>query len=73
MWLAGSGVKGGTVYGATDEYGYHAVESKVTVHDLHATALHLLGLDRKRLTFPSGGRQVRLTGVHGEAVKALFA
>ncbi len=73
MWLAGGGVKGGTTYGATDEYGYYAVENKVTVHDLHATVLHLLGLDHKRLTFPSGGREMRLTDVHGEIVKGILA
>jgi hypothetical protein len=73
MWMAGGGVKGGYVHGATDEYGYFSVEDKVTVHDLHATLLHLLGMDHKRLTFRFGGRDMRLTDVHGELVPELFA
>jgi hypothetical protein len=73
MWLAGGGVKGGTVYGATDEYGYHVVENKVEIYDLHATMLHLLGLDHKRLTYRFGGRDMRLTDVHGEVVKGVVA
>jgi uncharacterized protein (DUF1501 family) len=73
MWLAGGGVRGGTVYGATDDYGYFAVENKVEVHDLHATILHLLGLDHKRLTFRFGGRDMRLTDVHGNVIDALIA
>src|ERR671930_657849 len=73
MWLAGGGVKGGTVYGATDEYGYFAVENKVHVHDLHATILHLLGLDHKRLTYRYAGRDFRLTDVSGNVVKQILA
>jgi hypothetical protein len=73
MWLAGGGVKGGTIHGATDEYGYYAVENKVEIHDLHATMLHLLGIDHKRLTFRFGGRDMRLTDVHGEVVHAILA
>jgi hypothetical protein len=73
MWLAGGGVKGGMVYGATDDYGYYAVENKVHIHDLHATMLHLLGLDHKRLTFRHAGRDFRLTDVHGEVVEAILA
>jgi hypothetical protein len=73
MWLAGGGAKGGITYGATDEYGYHAVEDKVPIHDLHATMLHLLGMDHKKLTFRFGGRDMRLTDVHGEVVKAILA
>jgi hypothetical protein len=73
MWMAGGGIKGGTVYGATDEYGYYAVENKVHVHDLHATALHLLGIDHKKLTYPFSGRDMRLTDVHGHVVGALLA
>jgi uncharacterized protein (DUF1501 family) len=73
MWLAGGGVKGGTVYGSTDEYGYFVAESKVHVHDLHATMLHLLGLDHKQLTFRYGGREMRLTDVHGEIVRGILA
>jgi hypothetical protein len=66
IWLAGGGVKGGTIYGATDEYGYKVVEGKASIHDLHATMLHLLGLDHKRLTVRFSGRDMRLTDVHGE-------
>jgi Protein of unknown function (DUF1501) len=73
MWLAGAGIKGGTIYGATDDYGYHAVENKVEIHDLHATMLHLLGMDHKRLTYRFGGRDMRLTDVHGELVTGILA
>ncbi|MBL8229135.1 MAG: DUF1501 domain-containing protein [Bryobacterales bacterium] len=73
MWMAGGGVKGGIVHGATDDYGYFAVENKVHVHDLHATMLHLLGLDHTRLTYRYGGRDMRLTDVHGNLVKAILA
>jgi hypothetical protein len=72
MWLAGAGVKTGFSYGNTDEYGYYAVENRVHVHDLHATLLHLLGLDHTRLTYPFSGREMRLTDVHGNVVKALL-
>jgi hypothetical protein len=71
-WLAGGGIRGGMIYGATDEYGYRAVENVVTVHDLHATILHLMGLDHERLTFRHGGRDYRLTDVHGAVVKPLL-
>ena len=70
IWLAGGGIKGGTIHGATDDYGYHAVENKVEIHDLHATMLHLLGIDHKRLTYRFGGRDMRLTDVHGEVISA---
>jgi hypothetical protein len=73
VWLAGGGVKGGTVYGATDDYGYFAVENKVEMHDLHATMLHLMGMDHKRLTFRFGGRDMRLTDVHGEVIHKILA
>ncbi len=73
MWLAGGGVKGGMAYGATDEYAYFAVESKVHLHDLHATMLHLLGLDHKQLTYRYSGRDMRLTDVHGEIVDGILA
>jgi len=73
MWLAGGGVKGGTIYGATDEYGYHVVENKVEMHDLHATMLHLFGLEHTRLTFRFGGRDMRLTDVHGEVIHGIVA
>ena len=73
MWLAGGGTKGGTVVGATDDFGYHAVTDKVQIHDLHATALHLLGFDHKKLTYRFGGRDMRLTDVHGELVEKVLA
>jgi hypothetical protein len=73
IWLAGGGVKGGTVYGATDDYGYHVIDGKVEIHDLHATMLHLLGMDHKRLTYRFGGRDMRLTDVHGEVVEGILA
>ena len=72
-WLAGAGVKGGTSYGSTDDIGSTVVENKVHVHDFHATILHLLGLDHERLTFRHGGRDYRLTDVHGNVVRALLA
>jgi hypothetical protein len=71
-WLAGGGVKGGIVYGATDEYGFHAIENKVHIHDLHATMLHLLGIDHTRLTHRFGGRDMRLTDVYGEVVQDIL-
>jgi uncharacterized protein (DUF1501 family) len=71
MWLAGGGIKGGYVHGATDDYGYEAVEGKVHTHDLHATVLHLLGLDHERLTFRYGGRDFRLTDVYGRVVNQI--
>jgi hypothetical protein len=73
IWLAGGGVKGGTVYGATDDYGYFVVDNKVEIYDLHATMLHLLGIDHKRLTYRFGGRDMRLTDVHGEVIKGILA
>jgi uncharacterized protein (DUF1501 family) len=73
MWLAGGGVKGGFSYGATDDYGYFATEDKVHIHDLHATILHLLGIDHTRLTYPFGGRDFRLTDVSGDVVEAILA
>ena len=73
VWLAGGGVKGGFAYGATDDYGYYAVENKCHVHDLHATILHLLGLDHERLTYHYSGRNFRLTDVHGRVVHDIIA
>jgi hypothetical protein len=73
MWLAGGGVKAGTIHGATDEWGYFAVENKVHVHDLHATMLHLLGIDHLRLTYRYSGRDMRLTDVAGNVIKDLIA
>lgn len=71
LWMAGGGVKAGTVYGATDEMGMYSVENVVTYHDLHATMLHLLGLDHERLTYRFGGRDYRLSDVHGRVIKEL--
>jgi hypothetical protein len=73
VWMAGGGVKGGVVHGATDEIGHRAVENRVSVHDFHATMLHLLGFDHTRLTYRHGGRDYRLTDVHGNVVKGLLA
>jgi hypothetical protein len=73
MWLAGGGVKGGCVHGATDECGFAAVEDKVHVHDLHATILHLLGFDHEKLTYRYAGRDFRLTDVHGRVVREILA
>jgi hypothetical protein len=73
VWMAGGGVKGGFAYGETDEWGYKAVQGKMEMYDLHATILHLLGVEHKRLTVRFGGRDMRLTDVHGEVVKDLLA
>ncbi len=73
MWMAGGGVKGGQVYGATDEFGFQAVENRVHVHDLHATMLKLLGFDHEQLTYRYAGRDFRLTDVHGHVVDELIA
>ena len=73
MWLAGGGVKGGYVHGATDEFGFQAVENKVHVHDLHATILHLLGFDHTKLTYRHASRDFRLTDVYGEVVQEVIA
>jgi hypothetical protein len=73
MWLAGGGVRGGMTYGGTDEFGWDAVEDRVHVHDLHATILHLLGLDHEKLTYRSAGRDYRLTDVYGDVVKRILA
>lgn len=73
LWMAGGGIKGGTIYGATDEFGFKAVENPVSVHDLHATILHLLGIDHKRMTYRYAGRDFRLTDVHGNVVRDVIA
>lgn len=73
VWLAGGGIKGGSVYGATDEFGFKAAENPTSVHDLHATMLHVLGLDHKRLTFRYAGRDFRLTDVHGNVIRQILA
>ena len=72
MWMAGAGIKPGMVYGATDEYGWHAVENRVHVHDLHATILHLMGIEHTKLTYRYGGRDYRLTDVSGNLVKGIL-
>jgi hypothetical protein len=73
MFLAGGGVRGGTMYGATDEFGMHAVENRVHVHDLHATILHLMGIDHERLTYRYSGRDFRLTDVKGTVVEGVIS
>ncbi|MEX0611917.1 MAG: DUF1501 domain-containing protein, partial [Pirellulales bacterium] len=73
MWMAGGGVKGGFAHGATDEFGYFAVENRVSMYDLHATLLHLLGIDHTRLTYRYNGRDFRLTDVHGNVVSEILA
>ena len=72
-WLAGGGVKPGLTYGATDDFGFYATENKVHFHDLHATILHLLGLDHTRLTYRHSGRDFRLTDVEGEILHEILA
>jgi hypothetical protein len=73
IWMAGGGVKAGITLGRTDELGYNVVEDPVDVHDLHATILHLMGLDHTKLTYKFQGREFRLTDVHGNVVKKLLA
>jgi hypothetical protein len=73
MWLAGGGIKGGTIYGATDDFGFKAVENPVHVHDLHATILHLMGIDHTKLTYRYSGRDFRLTDVAGRVITEILA
>ena len=73
LWMAGGGVKGGTTYGSTDEYGYKAIDKKVEIHDLHATMLHLLGMDHTKTTFRFSSRDMRLTDVHGKIIEGILA
>ena len=73
VWMAGGGIKGGTIHGATDEFGFRAEQNRTSVHDLHATMLHLLGLDHEKLTYRYGGRDFRLTDVHGRVLKEILA
>ncbi len=73
VWMAGGGIKGGTIYGATDDYGYTAIENKLQIHDMHATMLYLLGIDHERLTFRHSSRDMRLTDVHGKVVHEIIA
>ena len=72
VWLAGGGVKAGSIYGATDQWGYKAVENRTEIHDLHATMLHLLGVDHTRSTFRFGGRDMRLTDVKGHILRGII-
>ena len=72
VWLAGGGIRGGTVYGATDDFGFAATENRTSVHDLHATILHTLGLDHERLTYRYAGRDFRLTDVHGRVIREIL-
>jgi hypothetical protein len=73
MWLAGGGVKGGMVYGATDEFGFRTVNKPVHVHDLHATVLHPLGMDHTKITYPYSGRDFRLTDLSGKVIQEVMA
>ena len=73
LWMAGGGVKGGTIYGATDEFGYKAIENRLEIHDLHATMLHLCGVDHERQTFRFSGRDMRLTDVHGHVIQEILS
>ena len=71
--MAGAGIRGGTIYGATDEFGYKAVENKAEIHDLHATMLHLTGINHEQLTYRFSGRDMRLTDVHGVVLKDVLS
>jgi uncharacterized protein (DUF1501 family) len=73
MWVAGGGIKGGTVWGTTDDFGFNVVENPVHVHDLNATLLHLLGMDHLRLTYRFQGRDYRLTDIHGNIIQGILA
>ena len=73
IWLAGGGIRGGMTYGATDEFGFKAVENPVHIHDLHATILYLMGIDHERLTYRYSGRDFRLTDVHGRVIHDIIA
>jgi hypothetical protein len=73
IWMAGAGIKGGVTYGATDDIGHKAVDGRTSVHDIHATILHLLGLDHTMLTYEHNGRRFRLTDVSGEIIRPVLA
>jgi uncharacterized protein (DUF1501 family) len=73
IWMAGGGIKGGITYGETDDYSYNVVKDPMDVHDLHATILHLMGLDHEKLTYKFQGRDFRLTDVSGKVVRKLLA
>lgn len=72
MWMAGAGVQGGMAYGATDDFGFRAIQNKIHIHDLHATLLHLMGIDHEKLTYRHAGRDFRLTDVHGNVIQAIL-
>ena len=72
LWMAGAGVRGGACVGATDDFGYRAVQDRYEIHDLHATMLHLLGIDHTRSTYRWGGRDFRLTDVHGHLIEGVI-
>ena len=73
IWLAGGGIRGGMTYGATDDFGFRAVENPVHIHDLHATILYLMGIDHEKLTYRYSGRDFRLTDVRGEVIHDIIA
>ena len=73
VWLAGAGVKGGSIVGATDDFGDRAIENKKSIYELHATILHLMGLDYNKLTYRFNGRDMKLTDVHGQVIKEILA
>ena len=73
VWMAGGGIQGGVSYGETDDWGYKAVQDRIEIHDLHATMLHMLGIEHERSTFRFGGRDVRLTDVHGHVIREILA
>jgi hypothetical protein len=73
VWMAGAGIKGGQVVGSSDEFGYKALEQPISVHDLHATMLHLLGMDHKKLTYRFNGRDIRLTDVYGTPIPQIVS
>jgi hypothetical protein len=73
VWMAGAGIRGGQVVGSSDEFGYKALEQPISIHDLHATTLHLLGMDHKKLTFRFQGRDMRLTDVYGTPIPQIVS
>ena len=73
MWIAGGGVKGGMTYGESDDFGFNATQNRMHIHDLHATLLHLLGINHEKLTYRFQGRDFRLTDVHGKLIKPVLA
>jgi len=73
MWIAGAGVRGGSVYGETDDFSYNIVRDPVHIHDLNATLLHLMGIDHRKLTYRHQGRDYRLTDIHGEIIQGILS